>query len=232
MRILLCDDDLSILNQLNRYICDFFKSNELPQPNITLYKSGEDLLSHEKQADIAFLDVEMEGISGIRVGSKLMQNNPHIKIFIVTSFPDYLDEAMQFHVFRYLSKPIDKNRLFKNLKEAIYQHNIETVEFPIITNEGVFIRRSDEIICVEAMQRKVYVYAANETFKSSETMDIWRNRLTLPCFYSPHRSYIVNMRYVFSLGKDTVVLKHNEFVKEAYVTRRKYGEFKKTYLLY
>ena len=147
MRILLCDDDLSILNQLNRYICDFFKSNELPQPNITLYKSGEDLLSHEKQADIAFLDVEMEGISGIRVGSKLMQNNPHIKIFIVTSFPDYLDEAMQFHVFRYLSKPIDKNRLFKNLKEAIYQHNIETVEFPIITmNCTPYVRQYDILL--------------------------------------------------------------------------------------
>ena len=44
---------------------------------------------------------------------------------------------MRFQVFRYLSKPIDKNRLFRNLKDAVYQYNMESREFPIVTNEGV-----------------------------------------------------------------------------------------------
>ena len=47
------------------------------------------------------------------------KRNPDIIIFIVTSFLEYLDEAMRFHVFRYLTKPIDKQRLFRNLKDAL-----------------------------------------------------------------------------------------------------------------
>ncbi len=232
MRILICDDDTAVIEQLKNYITEFFEKIEVKLPEIASYTNGDELIQTETKADIAFLDVEMPGISGIHVGAKLMQRNPHIKIFIVTSYPDYLDEAMKFHVFRYLSKPIDKNRLFRNLKEALYQYNMETTEYTIITNDGVFTRQTEEIVCVEALQRKVLIYTLDGIFKSTENMEYWRNTLSLPCFYSPHRSYIVNMRYIFTLGKDSVILKYNSQVKEAYVTKRKYSEFKDEYLMY
>lgn len=108
MRILFCDDNAEILKQLACYVSDFFKKYGSGQPEFASYTSGDALLKSEKQADIAFLDVEMPGTSGISVGAQLKELNPHIKIFIVTSYPDYLDEAMRFQVFRYLSKPIDK----------------------------------------------------------------------------------------------------------------------------
>lgn len=46
----------------------------------------------------------MPGRSGIHVGAELMQKNVYVKIMIITSFPDYLDEAMDFHVYRYYMK--------------------------------------------------------------------------------------------------------------------------------
>ena len=110
MRILLCDDNEEILIQLQKYINGFFKEIGSIEPILASYTNGDELLSAESFADISFLDVEMPGRSGIHVGAKLQEINPRIMIFIVTSYPDYLDEAMRFHVFRYLSKPIDKNR--------------------------------------------------------------------------------------------------------------------------
>ena len=232
MRILICDDDSEIVIQLRKLIISFFRKMGVGLPEIAIYTSGDELLKHETRADIAFLDVEMPGISGINTGAKLMEKNPRIKIFIVTSYPDYLDEAMRFHVFRYLSKPIDKHRLFRNLKDAIYQYNMETTEYAISTYDGVFKRQAEEIVCVESIQRKILIYTTEEIFRSTETMEYWKNILSLPCFYSPHRSYIVNMRYVFSLQKDTVILKFKSLEKEAYVTKRKYSEFRDAYLMY
>lgn len=66
-----------------------------------------------------FLDVEMPGFDGIYVGNELKKQNDSVIIFIVTSYLEYLDAAMRFHVFRYLSKPIDKQRLFQNLDDAL-----------------------------------------------------------------------------------------------------------------
>lgn len=232
MRILFCDDDILILEQLQKYVADFCKSIGRIQPEFSVYTSGDDLIQHETQADIAFLDVEMPGVSGIHIGAKLKEFNPKIKIFIVTSYPDYLDEAMRFQVFRYLSKPIDKNRLFRNLKDAFYQYNIETKLYPIVTKCGVITKKAEEIICIEAVQRKVLVHTIPEVFVSTENMDYWKRTLTLPCFFSPHRSYIINMRYVSTIGKDKILLKDGAWQKEAYLTRRMYTHFKDTYLMY
>lgn len=232
LRIVFCDDNEEILSQLHSYVCEFFAQNGGTKPDYALYTSGEALLAHETAADIAFLDVEMPGISGIHVGEALMRNNPRTLVFIVTAFTDYLDEAMRFHVFRYISKPIDKNRLFRNLKDAVYQYNINSKKIPIITMDGIITCESDELICIEAKDRKVTVYTCKGTFQSRETMDEWRKKLTLPCFFETHRSYIINMRFVYMTEKDTVTMRYHDFSLTAYLTKRKYALFKKTFLLY
>ena len=232
MRILLCDDNKVILEQLRLLVSDYFRENGGQQPELACYGSGEALLGAETRADIAFLDVEMPGINGIQLGAKLKERNPHVKIFIVTSYPDYLDEAMKFQVFRHLSKPIDKERLFRNLKDAVYQHNMESREFPIVTNEGVFVRRAEEIVCIEAVQRKVLIHTVDGSLQSTQTMEHWRQTLTLPCFYMTHRSFIVNMRFVSMIDRDQVRLKYRGQELYAYLTRRKYTSFKDTYLIY
>lgn len=115
MRILICDDDVMIQRELTKYLSEYFHRHNLRLPDICRFHTGHDLLMDSGNKDIVFLDVEMPGLSGISVGTSLKKSNPDVIIFIVTSYSEYLDDAMRFHVFRYLSKPIDKQRLFRNL---------------------------------------------------------------------------------------------------------------------
>lgn len=131
-----------------------------------------------------------------------------------------------------VSKPIDKNRLFRNLKDAIRQYNIETTEIPINTPGGITVLSAERIVCVELVQRKTVVYTLDGTIQSTDSIEHWRNALTLPCFYSTYRSFIINMRYVYEIRKDVVVLKYGGQVKEAYLARRKFPEFSNKYLTY
>lgn len=232
MRIIFCDDNVEILDQLQKYVCEFFKGLGGSMPDFAAYSSGDELLAKETYADIAFLDVEMPGRSGIHVGARLKEINPKIKIFIVTSYPDYLDEAMRFQVFRYLSKPIDKNRLFRNLQDAMYQYNMDTKDIPIATMDGIIVLPAERIVCAEAIQRKSDIYTLDGVFQSPNGIDHWRTVLSLPCFYSTYRSFIVNMKYVYEIKKDIVLLKYGGQVKEAYLTRRRYSEFSSKYLMY
>lgn len=232
MRIIFCDDNVEILDQLQKYVCEFFKGLGGSMPDFSAYSSGDELLAQETYADIAFLDVEMPGRSGIYVGARLKELNPKIKIFIVSAYPDYLDEAMRFQVFRYLSKPIDKNRLFRNLKDAVRQYSIDTKDIPITTMEGIIVLPAEQIVCAEAIQRKSDIYTLDGVFQSPNGIDYWRTALSLPCFYSTYRSFIVNMKYVYEIKKDLVLLKYGGQVKEAYLARRRYSEFSSKYLMY
>lgn len=232
MRILFCDDDERILEQLQRYVREFFADIGGTQPEFAAYSSGDQLLENETHADIAFFDVEMPGRSGIKAGAALKETSPRILIFIVTSYPDYLDEALRENVFRFLSKPIDKDRLFRNLKDAVYKYNMETKEIPLETEQGIELLKADEIVCVETIQRKSFLHTVDSVIQTNQSVEYWRKKLDLPCFYSSHRGIIINMRYVSKVGKDVILLKYRGKTKEVYLARRKYTEFRNLYLLY
>ena len=131
MRILICDNDPLITEQLEHLIRFYFKEHDLECPDINCYYNGNDLLNDTGDMDILFLDIEMPGINGILAGTELKKRHPNIIIFVVTSYAEYLDDAMRFHVFRYLSKPIDRHRFFRNLKEAIDLYYASIVKIPI-----------------------------------------------------------------------------------------------------
>lgn len=232
MRILFCDDDVQFMTDLQKDVETFFTQIGGSQPEYVCYANGDAVIAGDETADIAFLDVEMPGRSGIRVGAWLKQKNPRAKIIIVTSYPDYLDDAMRFHVFRYLSKPVNKNRLFRNLKDALYQYNMDTRPIPIETETGVEIYPAEDIICVELIKRKSYVYTKTHTIETKKGIDYWIQQLAFPCFYHAYRSFIINMKYVVSFDKDSISLKYGDSIKKAYLARRKYTDFKDTYLLY
>lgn len=231
MRILICDDDTIIVEQLKHLLKDFFKQHKLTLPEIISYSSGDALLQDsEIDADLIFLDIEMPGVDGIYVGNHIKKKKPNTIIIVVTSFAEYLDEAMRFHVFRYLSKPIDKQRLFQNLKDALQQYNTANTKIAIETKDGVFPVLISDIVCIEAIARKTIVHTVYKDFDSVENMQYWSIKLNEPCFFQTHRSFIVNLAHITDFNDSIIHLYNHQVI--AYLTRRKYSEFKAKYLLY
>lgn len=231
MRIVFCDDDVTVMDKLEKYLRAYFSENKLKQPEYEAYINGEELLNSDKRIDIAFLDVEMPGIDGITVGARLKARFPYVKIIILTSFSDYLDEAMKFHVFRYLSKPLEKSRLYRNMKEALYQISVDTKPVLIETADESVTRFADEVIMVEANKHKVKVFTVDKIYDSVQPMKHWETLLEIGSFYHTHRSYIVNMKFVRSF--DATTLKMGSPSGEnhrAYMARRKYPGFKSAYV--
>lgn len=232
MRIVFCDDELHSLLTVRQAVEDFFSREESLQPEYAQYQRGEDLLRQEQTVDIAFLDVQMPDISGIELGRQLKARNPFIKIFIVTAYPDYLDDAMGAQVFRYLSKPVDQNRLRTNLREAVRQYHLDTRSYPIVTEDGVVMCRAEQLMAVEAAQKRVLIHTVDGLLIAKEPMEHWKATLTLPCFYQTHRSFLINMRFVNAIHRDKVILRHENRQLEAYLTRRRYSHFKDCFLQY
>lgn len=230
MRLLLCDDDAIFLKLLEKYILEYFKKNKLPIPQIVSYENGSDLLSDPGECDFLFLDIEMPGPNGIYIGQKIKKKYPHVLLFIVTSYAEYLDDAMRIHVFRYLSKPIDKQRLFRNLKDGLRQYHMRSCKITIETKETVTQVPMTDIIMIERDGRNVYVYTIHNTYKSIRPMSYWLEQLQHPSFYQPHRSYIVNFQYVDHFDHTHIELQHGAF--QAYIANRKYTQFRKAHLTY
>ena len=230
MRILICDDDPLIIEQLQKFIESFFKSNHIKCPELVSFTSGESLLADSEEKDLVFLDIEMPGMNGIYIGNELKKANRNVIVFVVTSYSEYLDEAMRFHVFRYLSKPIDKQRLFRNLKDALDLYHSMTVQVPIETRQGVHNVPISSIIMVEAQGKKVIVHTTARDYESIHTMQYWLDQLPVNRFFQTHRSFIINYEHITNFDHMLVHLSNGQFT--AYLTKRKYSAFKGAYLLY
>ena len=230
MRILICDDDIELSQQLEKILISFFQKNSLKFPEIVIYNNGTDLLQDFQSKDIVFLDIEMPGMNGIYIGNELKRQNSNAIIFVVTSYSQYLDEAMRFHVFRYLSKPLDKQRIFRNMKDALALYNNSIIKISIETKNGTFVVLSRDIVFIEANNHKTIVHVSDHDYLCIHNINYWLNQLRMPSFFQSHRSFIVNLEHVSSFDHSLIYLCNNRY--QAYLTRRKYTQFKDAFLLY
>ena len=174
MRILICDDNSICSEQIKQYLLDYFNRNHLKIPEIACFQDGKSLMNDTGEQDILFLDIEMPGMNGIYIGNELKERNKKIIIFVVTSYIEYLDEAMRFHVFRYLTKPIDKQRFYRNLKDALKIYSSSNVKVLIETKTGAHTILESDIICIEAVGKSVTIHTIDTDIAVSYT------HLTLP----------------------------------------------------
>ena len=232
LRVAICEDVLSEL-QKQTQIIQSIMARLSKNVKFFCFRSGEELLMETDTTgnmDIVFLDVEMPGFDGIYVGNELKKQNESVIIFIVTSYLEYLDAAMRFHVFRYLSKPIDKQRLFQNLDDALELYYSINQKIAVETKSGVTSVLTCDIVYVEAKGRKVIVHTSTADLDSTQTLQFWIDHLPQATFFQSHRSYIVNMAMVTSFDHELIYLCDGQFT--AYLTRRKFTEFKKAYLMF
>jgi len=74
----------------------------------------------EFQPDIAFMDIEMPGLSGLELVEQWSKNTtPMPKVVFVTAFREFALNAFEFQAFDYLLKPISDDRLESCLGKLI-----------------------------------------------------------------------------------------------------------------
>ena len=227
-KIIMCDDDRKFIEQFEKLILKYFE-NSHREIIVERYYSAEELfLSDTKIIDIAFLDVEMKNINGIQLGYEIQNKFPHAVLFIITSYSQYLDEAMDLKVFRYLEKPVDEARLFRGLDIALR----ETQKISFISGNIETELNEDEIVCIYTSLRKTSVLTdKGETVTSKTTMKEWQKKLSVcNSFSSPHYSYIVNLNYVTGIYDDEITVQcKNGTTMKIYGSQRKLGTFRKDF---
>ena len=194
--------------------------------------SGQEAMAllQEEMVDLVFLDVEMPGVDGIYAGKKLREKYPNIIIIIISSYMEYLDDAMRFHVFRYLSKPIDRQRLFCNLDDALKQYHSISAKIVFETKGSVHTLAPSSIITVEAVSKRSVVHTTSADYETIHPMQYWSGHLPATHFFQTHRSFFVNMEHVVDFDHMTVQMDVPRL--NAYLTQRKYHAFKDAYLLF
>lgn len=231
MNIVICDDDKNSLLLLQKMILEFFRKEALPEPYIKTYPSAEAMLLTTDSYDLAFLDVEMPGVSGLVATQELKKRNKRILVFIITGYSDtYLDESFDAGVYRYLTKPVNRNRLYHGLKNALLKLSAPNKRILITHNNENRYIDTDDILFLQAVKRHTEVTIGSETITCSITYHEWKDILPEGCFFESYKGTTVNLKHVVSFSQTTI--RTDVPGQTTYLSKRKYKELQKKFLLF
>ncbi len=227
MNIAICDDETEYANDIRVHLNQYSSEHGLTF-DIYDFNSGEEILASNTVFDIAFLDIEMEGINGIEVGRELQKANPDLVLIYVTAYNHYLDDALDLGITRFFDKPIDSQRFYEGMDKAISKIDNTEMRFYLKdSNKGVVTVRSKDIIFVEIIGRKTKIHTKSHEYLSKDGIKVWKARLNKSYFEIPHNSYIINTNFITYYCKDYIMLDYKYNIPIAFSKR---SEFKRKFM--
>ncbi|MGN0523724.1 MAG: LytR/AlgR family response regulator transcription factor [Eubacterium sp.] len=226
MRVAICDDEKICIDDIVNHI-DIFSNDSGIKFDKYIFLSADEMLKTDMNYDIAILDVEMDGTDGIKLGEHLRQVNPHIILMYVTAHRKYLDDALNLNAVRFFEKPIDAKRFYRGLRESIKRIDNTTINFYL--KDGATVEKvvSQDIVYVEIEKRHSKVVTATKEYHSANHISFWKEKLNANIFVSPHKSFLINMNYVTSYERDTIIMNDKYIIP---VSRNRQTEFYRAFL--
>jgi len=124
MNILMVDDERLPLENLKRTV-----EGVLPDAKITGFMKPSEALEYVCRAsengsdkpDLAFLDIEMGGMSGLQLAKKLKEIYGKINIIFTTGYSQYAVDAYALHASGYLMKPVSGEAVLEAVEHLRYR---------------------------------------------------------------------------------------------------------------
>lgn len=210
IKIFICDDNKEFLNHISEKIHKISINNNL-NVEIKKYLNGNNMLFdleyYSENVDIFFIDILMEGLTGIDVSKKIREYNFDTQIIFISSSKSYVFDALDVMPLHYLIKneindDIIERILMKAVKLAI-KNRMRGLVYKVGRSQK-FIN-NDDIIFFEVNNRVVSINCVDRVEKFYSSMKNLESIIDKDEFIRIHRSYIVNITKINCITKKNVI---------------------------
>ena len=244
VRAALCEDEDRVRGLLARSLQMEFVAVGIGLA-IDSYADGEALLAAlagGARYDVYFLDIEMPGVNGIEVcrqirrgipgsaGAPGLPASPDALVVFVSNKEELVFQSLEVQPFRFMRKSH-----FVEEQEA----TVHAIAAELERRRGHIISLSDagtgktyrvdvnELVYVEVLDKRCTVHTTAGTIDIRCRLADIEALLEGQPFLKPHRSYLVNGRFVFNVGRTALTLTTGE---EIPLSRNRAAEVKQQFL--
>lgn len=221
----LCDDEQTTHEVVGSMLSDYAHHNDVGL-KVVHYYSAKELIEADDELDFLLLDIEMPEMDGIEAAYKLRTKGVEYKIIMLTARIERFKEAFEISAFRFVSKPVDKNELFRAIDD-IRNRLIGTNKITVYRDGMQYEIMEKDILFLEADGSTTLIYTYNCEYRSERSLSSWMSTLDDRLFYQCHKSYIVNMGKIDKIEKRTIIMNNGNKVA---VSRRQYKFLLQAYM--
>lgn len=230
MKIAVCDDEEEFNKRTVKLIRSMLKKTE--DYKITICASGEELLETYRREpfDIIFLDIEMEGMNGMDTARQLREKDENVIIVFLTSYEEFALEGYEVNAYRYLIKK-QPEYVYKKQFKSIFQEYFQKHKYFVISDRNNIARIYLKDICFfEVLNKKIIVHTMTNTYEYTGKLSEVESQLADDAsFIRSHKSYIINIAQVDTIGNTDITMKNTENVR---MSRKRKKDVVERYLSY
>lgn len=212
LKIAVVDDVAADAHALEEAICAFFSAHA-PEHHLSLHRFGSaDEFFAAENADgmfLIFLDVCMQGTSGIEAARLIRRRSIAPLLVFVTSSPEYVLDAMPVHPFDYLIKPASRENVDRVLREALRTLGDAEKMIDLRIAYGTVTIPAGHIQAIESRDHALEVtLRSGEKIRSIQTFAQLTAKLAGdPRFLLCNRGVMINMDETLQFTGDCFVLR-------------------------
>lgn len=199
------------------------------------------------RAEVIFLDIEINGTSGMECAKMIADMEPKTKIIFATAHSEYMSAAFEVYAFDYLVKPFPTERVNQTLdrikafsdpgsKEPLdkiikFERGLE--KLLVKGKESMSFVDINDIILVQRENSSTVIYTGKDSFTTSVSLSDIEAKLDTEQFMRSHKSYLINVSQIKKIepyGRWTYIVTFKDINKDALMTVEKFEELKKRYL--
>lgn len=205
LSIAICDDEAVVNKEIKKIINTFAKSSH-DSIDVFTYTSGEaflQALDSGNYYDLAFLDINLGGITGLQIGEVIRNKLEHnlMHIYYTTGYPQEIRAVLRAQPLDLIPKPVKKEDIYNALSKS--KELLENYREKVFT----FYTRGERhkipvkyILYFQTSYGKIMIVTKIGTYECfSRTMTSIYEELKAYKFFFCDRSFLVNFSYVVSL---------------------------------
>lgn len=229
MRVAICDDEKPMQTILENLLDEFGRLRNI-DISIDKFDNGHDLLRvlNEKEYEIVFMDHQMQDIDGMETSRLIRSRNTDCVIIFVSAFPEVAVDSYEVNAFRFIVKPINKEKLFKAIDDHLKSIDYDNLLI-LNTNDGKWKIKMSDIIYAEAKGKHTIVRTAQKSFEINIHMKKIEDKLPSEKFCRCQRAYIAGFAHINNHTNAEIIFDNGE---RAQIGKAYYSKFKNAFQEY
>lgn len=189
----ICDDDRGFIEELRDYLHDTMKY--ICDWQARIYTCGEEILAdinnHTFDCNLLFMDIYMQGMSGVEIARYFYEHHIDTDIIFLTSSKDHVYECYHYHSFSYLLKPIAASDVANEIQRYMNEVSKAPKSLNISIKNAHYRIPLRSITYLESDCRKVIVHTPQKNYEYYDKLDHLETALAPYGFIRCHQSFLI-----------------------------------------
>lgn len=224
-------DDLTNDRELLEKFCSRYAEEKKINIQTQLFENAGTLLQSKiaSEADIIFMDIYMEGASGVDAARILRGKGYRRNLVFTTTSREHYADGFDVEAVHYLIKPLTWNAFCEAMRRCLAKTKPEKKTIRVSVGRSDLDVSIDGIRYIEVYGHKSIINTVKGELNVNQSLAALEQALQEKSFIKCYRCFIINMDYVQRIEGDCFLMKDN---REIPISRDSRIQIKSRYLDY